>query len=285
MTMFDGKNFANTIEKRIKARVAVMEKKPKIVSVLVGSDPASELYTKLKKQKAERVGIEFEIVRLDEGMSKKDLQERIREIGERGEGSGVMVQMPIPGITREEQEEILEAIPLAKDVDGLRWEESGVMPATVRAIMMILQNIADHKIQNSKSQISNNIQIQNKNNKTGKNFWRQKFVVVGARGSVGRPLVHYLRERGVRGVAEVEWDSEEPARMVLAGEVVISCVGKMGIVSAEMIADGATVIDVGSPVGDITKEAYEKASVSVEVPGGVGPVTVVSLMESSLERI
>ncbi len=254
----DGRKLAKEIEERVKVKVREMKIRPRIVSVLVGSDPASELYIRLKKQVAERVGIEFEIYKIN-GIwhTAYSLQKEIQEIGKREDVDEVMVQMPIPGLTREEQGEVVKMIPLKKDVDGLRWEESGIQPATVRAIFAILEKIV----------------------KIEKNLWKKKFVVVGARGMVGKPLVHYLRERGVE-VSEVEWDTEEPTRMVLAGEVVISCVGKEGVVTGNMVHKGAIVIDVGSPKGDMTREVYEKASISVEVPGGVGPVTVVSLMEN-----
>ena len=124
---------------------------------------------------------------------------------------------------------------------------------------------------------------------------------MGARGAVGKPLTHFLRERKAE-VLEVEWDTPNPFDLVAQGEVVISCVGKAGTVTGEMVRDGVIAIDVGmSPVtvesqghsvtvspkvvGDMTDEVYAKASVAVPVPGGVGPVTVASLMMNSLDLL
>ena len=99
---------------------------------------------------------------------------------------------------------------------------------------------------------------------------------------MGRPLCYYLRQKGVE-VVEVEWDTKEPTRRLLEGQVVISCVGKARVVTGEMVREGAIVVDVGAPVGDMTSEVYQKASVAVAVPGGVGPVTIASLLQNAVE--
>lgn len=286
--IFDGREFAKQRESQVKARVASVERKPKIVSILVGSDPASELYTRLKKEAAERVGIDFSIEKLDLGDKIHDLCKQITEIGKREEVDGVMVQMPLPGLSREEQTEVIQAIPLEKDVDGLRWEESGVMPATVRAIFSILGQIADLRLKNQ-------------------DLWSKKFVVVGSHGSVGRPLVHFLRERGVNNIHEINSDTEHAGEIMLKhGDVIVSCVGKAGLITEEMVRPDTVAVDVGisrinvhkaqmtnvhklskknnlyKTVGDMTEGAYKKVAVAVPVPGGVGPVTVASLMENTL---
>ena len=251
---FDGRAFANEIEERVAAKVATLPSKPKIVSVLVGDDPASQMYTRLKQKAAERVGIDFEIVRLT---SSEGLKETIKQIGERSDVTGLMIQLPIPSpqgqtLRGKELKYILSVIPLNKDVDGLRSGESGVVPATVSAILAIVDRVGAKK--------------------------GQKYVVVGAQGAVGRPLVTELKRRN-EDVIEVGRSTAEPTRMILEGEVVISCVGQVGLITAEMVREGVVAIDVG---GDMTKEVYQKASVSVENPGGVGPVTVASLMQNIL---
>lgn len=256
--IFDGKAFARGIENQVAVKVSKMVNKPRIVSVLIGNNPASVLYTKLKKKSAERVGIEFEV--------RHDI-ENLEIIAKREDVTGVMVQLPLPGHTPQETEEVIKAIPLEKDVDGLRWEESGIKPATVRAVLAILERIAELRITNYE-------------------LWKTKFVVVGARGAVGRPLVHFLRERGVE-VTEIEWDTpeEEVKSLCRRGEVVVSCVGKEGMVTGGMVRKGVIAIDVGSPKGDMTRDVYEKVSVSVEVPGGVGPVTIACLLENAVELV
>jgi methylenetetrahydrofolate dehydrogenase (NADP+)/methenyltetrahydrofolate cyclohydrolase len=296
--IFDGKQFAREIEADVRDEVLKLTRKPRVVSVLVGHDPASELYTRLKRQAAERVEIQFEVKNFDSGFKTQDLRCEIVAMAQQEDVAGVMIQLPIPNLQGQALQDVLRAIPLTKDIDGLRWEESGVMPATVRAVLRILEKIeqdSGFRIQDSRT------------------------VVVGARGAVGRPLVHFLKERGVKDVSEVEWDTPEPTRTVLEGDVVVSCVGKPGLITGEMVKVGVIAVDVGMStivnsqisnpksqtdqdvknakpfdalnlitdasrqsrvVGDMTKEVYEKASVAVAVPGGVGPVTIACLMEN-----
>lgn len=260
--IFDGRAFAREIEERLREQVSEREQKPKIVSVLVGNDPSSELYTRLKKSAAERVGIGFEVVRPE----LSNLKKKIGELGSREDVSGIMIQLPIPGLSEEETEKILQEIPLAKDVDGLLWERSGVKPATVRAVLTILERI--------RGDIPD--------------LWGRKFAVVGARGAVGRPLTQYLEERGIE-VQKIGRDTKEPAKILQEADVVISCVGKAGLVTEAMVSEGVIAVDVGMSevegkvVGDMTEGVYQKASVAVAVPGGVGPVTVVSLLQNAVD--
>lgn len=279
--IFDGKIFAKEIEAQIKDKILNFVQKPKIVSVIVGDDPASILYTKLKKAAAERVGVQFEVIKLEITNDQSSIiKQKIKKIGERADVTGVMVQLPLPNHFKGSTLKVLGAIPLDKDVDGLRWEESGIVPATVKAVIKILERIAEKQSFEPR-------------------LWDRKFVVVGARGAVGRPLVHFLKKRGV-DVTEIEWDTELPFGRLPKGQVVISCVGKAGIVTGEMVSDGVVAIDVGMSekiitnpkfsnsqikivVGDMTNEVYQKASIAVPVPGGVGPVTIACLLQNALE--
>lgn len=272
--IFDGRAFAKEIETQVGHKVAKLVMKPKIVSVLVGNDPESALYTRLKEKAASRVGIEFEVARIEsEKLQVESLSSEIGRIAAREDVTGVMIQLPIKGLGGEELKKLLRQIPFEKDVDGLSWEESGVMPATVRAVLSIFDKIGiDNKIEMNK----------------------KKVVVLGAGGAVGTPLVHFLRQRGVE-VYEVERNTPDPVEIVRQGEVVISCVGKAGLVTGDMVQEGVIAIDVGMSsvviesqnpgepaikrvVGDMTQEVYQKASIAVPVPGGVGPVTIASLM-------
>lgn len=261
---FDGRGFADKIERDLVYKVQNLASKPKIVSVLVGNDPASKLYTRLKKEAAERVGIQFDVLEIDLGFKTQDLREQIVELGNREDVSGVMIQLPVPGLQGQTLQEVLKAIPPEKDVDGLRYPESEVIPPVVKATLLILAEMTNHKFSNS--QIGN----------------LGKYVVMGAGGSVGSALCNELQKQGVL-VIKVDSDTNDPTRRLLEGKVVISCVGKEGLVTPEMVQEGAIVIDVGAPKGDMAKEVYQKASVSVEVPGGVGPVTIATLMENALE--
>lgn len=257
--IFDGRAFAREIEEQVKQQVSAMPSKPKIVSILVGSDPSSALYTKLKQQAAERVEITFEVMHLEP----ENLHNRIAQVADDVSITGLMIQLPVPGFSPEQTADLLNLIPLEHDVDGLRWEVSGVKPAAVAAVLSIVARIAPDK---------------------------KQFVVLGSSGAVGRPLTHFLREQGVF-VSEVEVGTVDPAAIIQRAEVVISCVGKAGLVTAEMVHPGAIVIDVGMSevegrvVGDMTQEVYQKASVAVPVPGGVGPVTIASLLQNAVHLL
>lgn len=260
---FDGKAFSQEIEVQVSDKVAKLKVKPRIVSVLVGDDPASALYTKLKQAAAERVGIDFEIVREKGEVTSEKLKQILEVIGQREDVTGVMVQLPLPGDSRKDTEKILAAIPLDKDVDGLRYPESGVVPPVVKAILDVVEEI-------EKSQITNSPILQLK-----------KYVVIGASGFVGSATCLELEKKG-KEVIKVDSDTVEPTRSVLVGDVVISCVGKEGVVTEDMVRNGVIAIDVGAPRGDMTSEVYQKASVSVEVPGGIGPVTIACLMQNAV---
>ena len=257
---FDGRGFAQEIERVLKQKMSSIQGRPKIVSVLVGDDPASVLYTRLKKEAAERIGIDFEVVRLEEKEhTASNLQRQIREIGANNEVTGLMVQLPIADLQGQALQEVLEAIPLNKDVDGLRYPESKVIPPVVEAVLKILEKISETK-----------------------ELKELKYVVIGAKGFVGSAVCLELEKQG-KTVIKVDSDTTDPARSILEGDVIISCTGKEGMVIGDMVRDGSIVIDVGAPRGDMTQEVYQKASVSVEVPGGVGPVTIACLMQNAVE--
>lgn len=251
---FDGKGFAKTIEATLRHRLRGGVRVPKIVSVLVGYDPASVLYTGLKQKAAERVGIDFEVVRL-----KSVTKEQIKTIAERRDVTGLMIQLPVPNLQGLALQDILSAIPYDKDVDGLRYPESGVVPPVVVAILKVIDKIAE----NQKLDIRN-----------------QKIVVVGAAGFVGSGVVSELTKLGLTVIGVERGDDIE---VIKTGDIVISAVGEEGIIKPEMVKEGAIVIDVGAPKGDMTNGVYQKASVSVEVPGGVGPVTIACLMENGIK--
>ena len=168
LMIFDGRAFAKELEEKLSLQVSKLGRKIKIVSLVVGNDPASELYSRLKQKAAERVGIEFEISRIELGSSVDQMKVRIKEVAAKNDVTGVMIQLPIAGIQGKELDELLSEIPLRKDVDGLNWRESGVVPATVRAILTLVDQIASDK---------------------------HKFSVLGSSGAVGTPLVHFLRKR------------------------------------------------------------------------------------------
>jgi len=203
--------------------------------------------------------VEFEVVKLDDRCQMLEIRKTIEEQGRKNETTGIMIQLPIPGLTDTEVREVLASIPLGKDVDGLRTDESGMMPATVRAIISIMENVADDRL------------------------WQRKMVVVGGTGAVGKPLIMWLNKKYGVAATAVNSQTKDLAGELSQADVVISCVGKPGLITGEMVRSGIVAIDVGAPYGDMTKEVYAKARVAVPVPNGVGPVTIACLMENLKE--
>lgn len=319
--LFDGRKFAKDREILLREKVKSLSRKPVLVSVLVGENRASELYTKMKKGVAERVGVEFEVVRVEVlvglarhilpditeddklslGKFSELVKNKIRVIGARDEVDGVMVQLPFPASLDGDTEEILTTIEIEKDVDGLRWQESGVMPATVRAVMDILGVIAEGNVPHNldfspKSRellpltryLRQDDRVELDSVSALSSFWGKKFVVVGYTGNVGAPLVSFLRKRGIR-VEGINSKTENVSEILRKAGVVISCVGKPGLIKADDVSENTVVVDVGidmidgKPKGDMGDDVYKKAVVAVSVPGGVGPVTVVSLLENLVD--
>lgn len=260
---------AEEILEDVAARIKRLKKIPKLLSFYNPKDPASALYTRIKKQKAENVGIEFEdreIEWVEDAVREMNTLEQ-GEMGERGEITGVLVQHPTGehAFKLEDWMRLVEAIPPEKDVDGLR-EDSAFVPATVKAILVALDealrlpSVAQGKLELSGCKIA----------------------VVGATGMVGRPLVKALERKGsrVKGIDETTGDIWYQTK---SADVVISAVGQHNLIHGNQIKEGAIVIDVGSPGGDVHFESAQAvASFITPVPGGIGPLTVACLLENTV---
>jgi methylenetetrahydrofolate dehydrogenase (NADP+)/methenyltetrahydrofolate cyclohydrolase len=195
----------------------------------------------------ERVGAIVEIVFMTE---KENVIKEINKANTDDSISGILVQLPIKGIDREETDNILATINPSKDIDGLN-PKSSFVPAVVAAVETVLEKI---------------------------NLSREKSVaVVGFAGQTGSRLYDRLLEIGyvVSG-----FDLGDDLNGLIDFDVVISCTGVIGLVKPEMVKGGFVGIDLGYPKGDISVEAANKASFITPVPGGVGPLTIVSLFEN-----
>ncbi len=271
-TIFDGKSFAFEKERLLKAKVNELKSlgiQPKLVAIITQRHPASELYIRLKKKAAERVGIEMEVFEVFS--SSRDYQYLLNLIGSFNRDTsvhGIMIQLPLAKRYLPYQKKIMRVIAPQKDVDGLKVDTTFV-PATVRAIISIIEE-ASLKVLLRKP---------------------PPVFVVGSKGAVGSALLIELNKRNY--VAEgfdkrprADWRDlwGVPSFMSLRADVVVSATGTPGIIESRHIAKGAAVIDVGSPEGDVRfKEVKQKASFITPVPGGVGPVTIVSLLENLIE--
>ena len=266
--IFDGKAFAKDKEELIRDQVNRLIKKgirPKLVSILVGEDPASVLYVNLKKRAAERIGAEVEVISLSlsSSISVKEIQKTIEQFNNDNNVHGIMVQLPLPwNFSGKDRDEIINAIAKEKDVDGLRGDSPYAHP-TAKAVLEVLEyakNVSKPSLKEEDLRIA----------------------VVGASGMVGRPLLREFKRKGIDAVGyntkTINWQER-----IKEKDVVISATGVPDLIKESMVRDGVVLIDVGSPNGDIEKRTYEKASFISPVPGGVGPVTVSCLLENLVE--
>lgn len=260
--IFDGKEFAAKKEVKLKNKVSELAKLgivPKLVSIIVGDNPASVLYVNLKKKAAERLGCKLLIVKSKADTSKVRLIEKINKYNKDNTVHGIMIQLPLPVLfSQADRDEIINSISLKKDVDGLCLN-SKFTPPTAKAVWEIYKNTNAYR----KMKTQNN-----------------KIVVVGASGFIGKQLVRRINKGRKFRVLEVDSSTKNLNLKVRDSDVIISVTGVSGLIKKNMVKTGAILIDVGSPKGDVDKKAYTRASFVSPVPGGVGPVTISCLLEN-----
>jgi len=278
MIIFDGKKLAAEEERILKEKVDRLKTKgviPKLVSILIGENPESELYLGLKKKAAERVGIKMEIAKFSEKVRSDEVIKYIENLNKDQKVHGIMVQLPLPKSleVRNLKLEILGSIAPSKDIDCLTPQNLGLLmmgkprflPATVKSVIKIIHS--------SKFIIhSSNV------------------CIVGGSEIVGKPLAMVLSDAGAT-VSLCRSATKNLKEFTKKADILISATGVPGLIKKEMIKKGAIVIDVGIKmsnikiVGDVEKEVKEVAEFLTPVPGGVGPVTVVSLLENLVESL
>ncbi len=256
--IIDGKSLAERLGKKLASEIGELGDKPLVVSILIGSDPNSLLYTQMKQKKAEEFNIDFLPMKFPTKTTFENVSKQIKLLNNSPEVKGIMIQLPIPKdfLRGMHKDEIINLINPSKDIDGM-LEESPYLSATVKGVMKILEDLdLDYK--------------------------NLVFAVVGSEGEVGKPLVHELADKEAKEVIRLDKRNPECNMMDLfKADVVISCTGVSGLVDAEMVKDGVIAIDVG--LGDFDPAVYEKASLYTPKFGGVGPLTIISLMENILE--
>lgn len=240
-----------------------------LATVLVGDDPASEVYIRLKHKAAEEVGIRAIDRRLPADTSEEDVLELVASLNEDDGIHGILVQTPLPA--QMDEITVTDAVAAAKDVDGFNPLNTGrlyrgrpmLVPATAAGVMRLLD--------------AYEIELAGRN-----------AVVVGRSDRVGKPLAHLLLQRNAT-VTICHSHTGELERHTLAADVLVVAVGRAGIVSKEMVADGATVVDVGMNrgesglVGDVDPDVAERAGHMTPVPGGVGPMTIAMVLSNTVQ--
>ncbi len=293
MITFDGNAFARLKETELKLQVAELKKRnisPKITAILFTEDKGSELYTNLKKQAAERIGIMYDVVPFSMKDDPTQVGESIRRLNEDTTVSGIIIQKPwrtrwveVTGKTPEEFNEwwsnLVNQIDETKDVDGLHpatleaikkgnWQqEKKVMPATAKASLLILDQAFPETDELKK----------------------QKIIILGKSDILGQPLYYEFKNLGcdVEMIGSKELVArKESGQLLLDADIIISATGHANLITGDLVKEGVVVIDVGEPKPDVDMASVkEKAAFVTPVPGGVGPVTIVSLLENCIELL
>ncbi len=276
--IFEGKVLASKIKEKIKAEVKELSARhissPRLVSIQVGHNPASEVYLKAQKKNAEDLGIGYSTEKVEEKASQDELIKTIDRLNKSDDVSGIIVQMPLP--SHIDAKLISRHISPLKDIEGVHPQNMGeivfgsakVLPCTPAACMELLNSIDSLEL------------------------YGKEAVVVGHSEIVGKPLAIMLLNKFVTTTIchIATGERGNLADFVKRAEILIAAVGKAGLIKGDWIRKGAIVIDVGinkvdgKIVGDVEfDKARERASYITPVPGGVGPLTLAILMRNVVE--
>jgi methylenetetrahydrofolate dehydrogenase (NADP+)/methenyltetrahydrofolate cyclohydrolase len=266
-TLMDGTALAARLRGELKGDIAELGRVG-LATVLVGDDPASEIYIRLKHKAAEEVGIEPIDHRLPSTTAEDELVELVEELNENDEVDGILVQTPLP--EQIDEARVMRAIDPMKDVDGLHPFSAGqlylgrqtLVPATPLGVMHLLD---EYRIP----------------------IAGQRAVVVGRSTLVGKPVALLLLQANAT-VTICHSRTEDLARHTLDADILVAAVGLPGVITADMVKQGATVVDVGitrtdaGVRGDVEANVAEVAAFLTPVPGGVGPMTIAALLGNAV---
>ena len=263
----DGRALAEKVRAAVKEEVEELGGL-RLATVLVGDDPASHLYIRLKHKAAIEVGIEPVDHRLPADISEEELLEIVRELNADDEVDAILPQLPLPeGI---DEARVIRAVEPAKDVDGFHPLNAGqlylgrptLVPATPRGVLALLD---EYRIPLDGA----------------------RAVVVGRSDIVGKPVAHLLLQRNAT-VTICHSHTDDLAGQTLDADVLVVAVGIAGLVDADMVKQGAAVVDVGQNqteaglVGDVDPGVEDRAAFLAPVPGGVGPMTIAMLLQNTV---
>ncbi len=271
--IMDGRELSGRIKDDLEKRAGILKQKgitPKLVVILAGSDPASDVYVRSKMRRSEEIGIASELIRYPENVTEKELLDKIRELNGDREVHGILVQLPLPGQINERN--VIDSIDPGKDVDGfspvnvgnLLIGETAFESCTPKGIMRML----DHE----------GIPIEGK-----------EVVIINRSNIVGKPLTAMMIKRSGT-ITVCHSRTKDISFHAKRADILVTAVGRAKFITADMIKEGAVVIDVGMNRDENDKlcgdadfgKVKEKAGYITPVPGGVGPMTVIMLMENTI---
>ena len=272
--ILSGKDLSVEIKEQLKIETENLKAKgiiPKLVVVIVGEDPASQIYVKNKRKACEEIGIESETICLPDGITQEQLINKIKELNHRSDVNGILVQLPLPKHINEE--DIINSIDPKKDVDAFHPINVGkimignydFLPCTPAGIMELIKE-------------------------SGIDVTGKECVVVGRSNIVGKPMsMLLLHSNGT--VTTCHSKTQDLEEKIKSADILVVAIGKPHFVNGSMIKEGAVVIDVGinrladkKICGDVdTESCMGITSAITPVPGGVGPMTITMLMKNTLK--
>jgi methylenetetrahydrofolate dehydrogenase (NADP+) / methenyltetrahydrofolate cyclohydrolase len=268
--IIDGKAVAATVRERVRAEVAELDSPPGLATILVGDDPASAVYVRMKREDSAEVGIESIHHEPGGDVSQEDLAALIEGLNADPRVHGILLQLPLPGHL--DPDPLIGLIDPAKDVDGLTPVNAGllmqdrpeaVVSCTPCGVMELLRE-AEIEVESARA------------------------VVIGRSILVGKPLAALLLAANAT-VTHCHSRTRDLGSICREADILIAAAGKPGLIVAEMVREGATVIDVGTNrvdgklVGDVDFESVrERAGAITPVPGGVGPMTRAMLLVNTV---
>jgi methylenetetrahydrofolate dehydrogenase (NADP+)/methenyltetrahydrofolate cyclohydrolase len=269
--IIDGKAVAAKVREEVKRGVAGMDRKPGLATILVGDDPASAVYVRMKREDSAEVGIESFHHEPGGDVAPEELAELIRSLNADDRVDGILLQLPLPDHL--DQDEFISLIDPAKDVDGLTTANAGLLmhgrekamvPCTPAGVMRLLEE-TDVELSGARA------------------------VVVGRSILVGKPMAQLLLAANAT-VTHCHSRTRDLEATCLEADVLVAAVGSPALVKGYMVREGAVVIDVGTNrtedglVGDVEfEEARKRARAITPVPGGVGPMTRAMLLVNTLK--
>ena len=272
--LIDGNALSKQLRTQVAARALALKAKgvtPGLAVVLVGENPASQVYVRNKVKACEDAGLHSVLEKYDASMSEADLLARVEGLNNDPSIHGILVQLPLPAHI--DAQKVIEAISPAKDVDGFHIASAGALmtgmpgfwPCTPYGCMKMLESI-------------------------GYDLKGKHAVVIGRSNIVGKPMALMLLQKNAT-VTICHSGTPDLKAMTLQADVIVAAVGKRNVLTADMVKPGAVVLDVGMNrndegklCGDVDFDGVkEVASYITPVPGGVGPMTITMLLVNTLE--
>ena len=267
-TLMDGKALAERIRAEVAADVAAFPRPIGLATVLVGDDPASDVYIRMKHKATLEVGIEARDLRLPAETTEAELLDLVAALNADDGIDGILVQLPLPG--QIDEGSVIRAVDPVKDVDGFHPLNAGLLlagtpahvPGTPLGVLALLDEYG--------------VELEGAN-----------AVVIGRSDIVGKPAALLLLHRHAT-VTICHSRTRDLAAETSRADVIVAAVGVPGIVTPAMVKAGAAVVDVGinrteaGLVGDVDPAVAERAGLLTPVPGGVGPMTIAMLLQSTI---